>query len=449
MTQAFKLPELGEGVESGEVISVLVKQGDAISDGDSVLELESEKATAEVPFDAEGTVTEVHVSEGDTVKPGDTLLTYEPAGGKEKSEAAEESEDEAAEKVPQEKPEGKDKTEAEEESAEEEEQAREAPEEAEEEEAEPEEPQPDAARAVGAVMATPSVRRLARALGVNIHAVEGTGPHGRILEADVKAFVRELLQTGADGARQGVSPVRGDAPDYDDFGPVRRKRMNAVRRTTAKHMAEIWTASPRVTNFDQADFTAIQDARERLAARADKVSLSAILVKLVARALRAHPKLNATVDMGREQVVVHEYVHVGVAVDTPRGLLVPVVRDADRKDVHQVHEELAALADKARDSKLGAHAMRGGTFTLSNLGGLGGGWFTPIVNVPEVAILGVGRARLQPVYADGAFAPRPLCPLSLSYDHRLVDGADAARFLGALRDAMENPLVSLLEGDST
>ncbi len=464
MSKSFKVPELGEGVESGDVIKVLVEVGDKITEGTGVIEIESQKASAEVPFDDKGTVRKVHVSEGDTVRPGDVILTYDsPEEAESEEKDKEKGEPQEPERShPREGERAKEEAEVEEREAKKpspEAQERALSERArteEEERPEEEEPSlaeeeggPPSAADLGFVMATPSVRRLAREIGVNVHGVEGSGPGGRVLEEDVKAAARRLVQSGGTQVRGPVSRIRGEAPDYDDFGPVRRDKMNAVRRTTALHMAGIWTAVPRVTNFGKADFTAIQDARARLADGGDKISLSAILVRLVAVVLHGHSRLNASVDMDREQVVLHDYVHVGVAVDTPRGLLVPVVRDADRKDVRTVHRELAALADKARASKLGAEAMRGATFTLSNLGGLGGGWFTPIVNAPEAAILGVGRARMEPVWIDGSFQPRPMCPLSLSYDHRLVDGADAARFLLGLVDAMENPLVAVLQGEPT
>ncbi|MFW5856326.1 MAG: dihydrolipoamide acetyltransferase family protein [Planctomycetota bacterium] len=460
MAKQFKLPELGEGVDEGEVVLVLVNEGDTVSDGDGVIEVESDKATAEVPIDADGKVTEVHVAEGDTVRPGDPILSYEPGGGEgdesdgETSEAA--SDEEKDKQDGKEKPEKrsgkkkKEKTKSQRQS--EDKESPPAEDEAPEDEAdESEEDTPDALQARGAVMATPSVRTLARELGVNIHAVEGSGPSGRILEDDVKAFARRLVQAGG-GPRGEVSPLYGEAPDYDEYGPVRRERMNGIRRTTAKRMAAIWPAVPRVTNFEKAAFGAVEDVRARLADRGGtKVSLTAILVKLIAQALKAHPKLNASVDVDRQQVVYHDAVHMGVAVDTARGLLVPVVKDADRKGVTAIHDQLAGLADRARDGKLPAEAMQGATFTLSNLGGLGGGWFTPIVNAPEVAILGIGRARTEPVWDDGegAFRPAPLCPLSLSYDHRLVDGADAARFLGGFVDMLEHPLLTLLQGETT
>jgi pyruvate dehydrogenase E2 component (dihydrolipoamide acetyltransferase) len=297
-------------------------------------------------------------------------------------------------------------------------------------------------------MATPSVRKLARELGVNVRAMAGSGPGGRITEHDVKQMAHELIMTGSGSATGALSPYLGEAPSFDAYGPVRYEKMNAIRRETAKHMAASWSAIPHVTNFDKADFSQVTAAREALAAvNGRKVGLTAILLKVLARALRVHPRFNACIDMDRQQIMYREYVNIGVAADTPRGLLVPVIRNVDTKDVKIIHEELADKAERARAGKLPPEEMQGGGFTLSNLGGLGGGWFTPIIHAPEVAILGVGTARTEALYEDGEWKPRSLCPLSLSYDHRLIDGADAARFLRWFVGALENPLIALLEGD--
>ena len=291
------------------------------------------------------------------------------------------------------------------------------------------------------VPAAPSVRRLARELGVDITRVEGSGPAGRISPDDVKAFAKAVVT----GAAAGGGPMPMPLPDFSRWGEIERQPMTNIRRKTAERMAHAWATIPHVVQHDVADITALEALRKRYAPQAEaaggKLTLTAIALKAVAAALQRFPQFNASVDMAGEAVILKRYVHIGVAVDTERGLLVPVIRDADRKGIVELSVELAALSEKAKARKLTLEDMEGGTFTITNLGGIGGTAFSPIVNAPEVAILGMSRARTEAVWLDGAFEPRLMLPLSLSYDHRVIDGADAARFLRWLAEALEQPFV--------
>jgi pyruvate dehydrogenase E2 component (dihydrolipoamide acetyltransferase) len=300
------------------------------------------------------------------------------------------------------------------------------------------------------VPASPSTRRLARELGVEIARVPGSGPAGRISAEDVKAHVRrQNLEARQAPAASGPAPG-APLPDLSQWGPVERQSMSKVRRLTAERLSHSWATIPQVTQFDKADVTDLEGWRKQYGKKAEaaggKLTPTAVVLKLVAAALRLYPQFNASVDMARQEVVYKDYCHVGVAVDTDRGLLVPVIRDVDRKNIVQLSVELGAIAEKARTRKLTPEDMQGGCFTISNLGGIGGTGFTPIINPPEVAILGVARHATEAVYVDGQLQPRLMLPLSLTYDHRLIDGADGARFLHWLVEALQNPFLVLLEG---
>jgi pyruvate dehydrogenase E2 component (dihydrolipoamide acetyltransferase) len=308
--------------------------------------------------------------------------------------------------------------------------------------------QPEAPRM--AAPATPSVRRLARELGVDINQVPGSGPGGRISMEDVKNYVRQL-NVEAERAR----PVTAEAPalplpDFTKWGEVEREAMSNVRRTTARRLAQAWSTIPHVTNFDKADITQLEQLRKRYAGKAEaaggKLTVTAIILKVAASALKVFPKFNASLDMANQEIVYKKYYHIGVAVDTDRGLLVPVIRDVDRKNIIELSVELTQIAEKARNRKVSLEDLEGGTFTITNLGGIGGTNFAPIINPPDVAILGIARASKEPVFNDGGFEPRLMLPLSLSYDHRLIDGADAARFLRWVVEALEQPFLLTLEG---
>jgi len=302
------------------------------------------------------------------------------------------------------------------------------------------------------VAASPSVRRLAREIGVDVNEVPPTGPDGRVTVEDVKGYARQMhVDMGGTAPLRPLGGVPAlPLPDFARWGEIERQPLSTVRRRTAENMAYAWVTAPQVTQFDQADITDLDKLRKqygpRVEAAGGKLTVTAILVKVVAAALRKFPQFNATLDMANHEVILKHYCHIGVAVETERGLLVPVLRDADTKNLTEIARDLQGLADRARTRKTTLDEMQGGSFTISNLGGIGGTGFTPIVNVPEVAILGVSRARVEPVYADGRFEPRLMLPLALSYDHRLIDGADAARFLRWVAEALEQPFLLFLEG---
>jgi pyruvate dehydrogenase E2 component (dihydrolipoamide acetyltransferase) len=297
----------------------------------------------------------------------------------------------------------------------------------------------------GSVPAAPSTRRYARELGLEVGQVPGSGPGGRISVDDVKAHARNVISGAASGGPRAVT-----LPDFSKWGEVDRQPMRAIRRKTAERMATAWASVPHVTQGDKADITDLEALRQKYAKRVEgaggKLTITAIALKVVASALKVFPQFNASIDLGSEEVVLKRYVHIGVAVDTEAGLLVPVIRDVDRKNIVQISTELQTLAEKAKARKLSLDEMEGGSFTISNLGGIGGTYFTPIVNVPEVAILGMSRSVTEPVWKDGAFVPRLMMPLSLSYDHRLIDGADAIRFVRWVAEALEQPFVMSLQG---
>lgn len=418
MSMQIKLPALGEGIDEGQVVSLLVKVGDTVSSGQGLIEVESGKATVEVPAEQAGTVSSIKVKEGDTIHPGDVIAVLETEDGADESQKKKTPPDKQKRVVaPEEKVEP----------------APPKPEPEPEESAEDGELEKKSSAAkAGLVMATPSVRKLARELGIDARKLNGSGPGGRITEDDVKKAVRAYIGGTGEGA------------EYDSFGAIHHEKMNAIRLETAKQMANSWQTVPQVTNFDKADVSLLEDARKRLAENGgEKIGITAIIVKALGKSLQKHPKLHALLDLDRREIVYREYVNISVAVDTPRGLLVPVIRNVETKSMQEIQQELAELAGQARAGKLKPEALQGGGFTLSNLGGLGGAWFTPIVNAPQTAILGVGQAKKE--FVDVSTL-RPMLPLSLSYDHRLVDGADAARFLRTLINMLENPLLALLEG---
>lgn len=424
MSIEFKLPELGENITKATVVGVLVGVGDQLKDGQPVLELETDKAVLEVPSDVAGRVTAVHVKSGDEVSIGQLLLSLEAA-----TEAA-------ATAAPSAAAEAKPAVTA----------PVAAPPSAQPASpvAQPVAAEPAEVKSAGEAAAAPSVRRFARELGVEVGNVDGTGAAGRVTIDDVKTYVR---QGGL--AAAASQPVAAPLPDFSKWGAVQREKMSNVRRATARAMAQSWSA-PMVTQFDKADITELEQMRKQFGPRAEaagaKLSPTAILLKVAAAALKRFPQFNASLDLANEEVVYKQYVHIGVAVDTDRGLLVPVIRDVDQKNVIQLAVELNQMAQKARERKLGLDDMQGATFTISNLGGIGGTAFTPLVNSPEVAILGVSRSSTEPVYVDGQFQPRLMMPLSLTYDHRLIDGADGARFIRWICEALEKPFLLMLEG---
>ena len=423
----FRLPELGEGIESGQVIEVLVAPGDRVSLEQPLLEVETDKAAVEIPSPADGTVTDVLVSAGDTVAINDVLVRIESdSDGKEPT--PEELEAPAA------VDETEDKTPAEAEKP-----AQEAKPAEEEEKPSPKRaPRADDAAPSGPlkVAAAPSVRRLARELGVSLSSVTGSGPRGRLLERDVKAHAKAIITSAA----SAPAPAEPDLPDFSRWGETVTESFSTVRKLTAERLTRAW-AAPHVTQFDKADATRLEELRglnkEKVSEAGGNLTVTAILVKALSLALSEFPKFNSSIHMGSRTIVYKKYINIGVAVDTERGLLVPVIRDVDKKDVTRISVELTDISSRAREKRLSADRLRGGSFTITNLGGIGGTFFTPVLNPPEVAILGVSRSSLEPAYADGEFVPRFMLPLSLSYDHRIIDGAEAARFLRWLCEMLE------------
>lgn len=463
MATEFKLPELGENIEEAQVVSVLKGEGDSVEAEEAIIEVETEKAVMEVPAPSAGTIASMKVGEGDTIKVGDVVCTIEAGAGggaaaQEKAEAPEAAESEEA-------------GEAEEAEAAADEKRAEArveagsgaweggesvgkaggqPEQAPAEpgaEAKPEEaetPAPSGERIP--VFASPSVRRFAREIGVDITSVEGTGPGGRISEADVKRYART---TGGNGAVTTGRVAAPPLPNFEAEGPVERKAMSMIAKKTAQQMALCWSLIPHVTLHDDIDSTDLeafrQNSRKQYEKEGGKLTPTALLIKAVVAALQRFPSLNSSLDAPKQEIVYKRYYHIGVAADTPRGLVVPVIRHADRKGLGEIAAELTEMADRARSGKLAIEEMQGATFSITNLGGIGCGYFTPIVNHPEVAILGVGTAKNQPVERDGQFVSRLMMPVSLSFDHRVVNGADGARFLRWLKNAIENPLTALMD----
>jgi len=444
----FKLPELGENIHQGDLVRLMVSPGEQISAGQPVMELETDKAVVEVPSSVAGTITKVLVKQGEKIKVGQVIFTLAPGATTtaqpQPPSRSDQSDGEEARRTFQAAIQSEGKSE--------------------EQALPPEQPRIptvhtfsmplDLNRSAGVehrdpVPAAPHVRRLARELGVDIHNVPGTGPGGRISEDDVKTYAKNLLASAAGGGLP-THLRQPKLPDFSHWGKIERVSMRGVRRKTAEHMWEAWTSIPHVTQNDKADITELEQLRARFAPKAaeagGKMTVTAIALKVCASALKIFPQFNASIDMEQEQIVYKQYINIGVAVDTDRGLLVPVIRDVDKKNIVELAAELTQLSKKAREKKLSPNDMEGGTFTITNLGGIGGTGFSPIVNHPEVAILGLSRSSMEPVWMNGKFEPRMVLPLSLSYDHRLIDGADAARFLRWIAEAFEQPFLLSVQG---
>jgi len=438
----IKLPGLGENIKSGTVVAIKVKVGDAVVKDQPIVELETEKAVLEVPADKSGVVSSIPIKEGMEVMVDQVLIVLAATGA--------ETAPKPAEPLPQAKPQP---------PAEPVKPA--APVESKPGADAPAAVQPTAASAAPIIPASPekgvpapaapSVRRFAREIGVDIHKVKGSGPNGRISIEDVKSYSKMLHEQYSSAPASGGTVIAAaPLPDFSKWGGIVREPMTKVREKTATHLSSAWATIPHVTQFDRADITEMEQLRKQFAPKAEsaggKLTMTAILLKIIAAALKVFPQFNASVDMASREIVYKKYVNIGVAVDTDRGLLVPVIRDVDKKNIVQLAVELNEIAKKARDKKLTLDDMQGGNFTISNLGGIGGTAFTPIINAPEVAILGVSRARMEPVYVNDEFVPRLILPLSLSYDHRLIDGADAARFTRWVVESIEQPFKIVLEG---
>jgi pyruvate dehydrogenase E2 component (dihydrolipoamide acetyltransferase) len=454
-----RIPEISENVKSGKIVSVLVQVDDLIEVDDVLVEFETEKALVEIPSTVKGKVTEMLAKVGDEMRVGDVIARVDTESqasdkGEQKGEPAETAEEEAALEEPAEAPQAQKPAEERAESrpkekapVEEPEKPQVAPEPSEEEGKDVDRP-----AAGGPAPASPSVRRFARELGIDIHAVNASGPGGRITEADVKAYIKkgerpERKATVQDTAAAGYREP--SLPDFSRWGDIETVALEAVRRITAANMSTAWRTVPHVTQFDQADITGLQEFikknAEKVSRSGGRLTVTAVIAKVCAEALKKFARFNSSIDTTNEQLIFKKYVHIGIAADTPRGLLVPVVRNADQKSISQLAAEIADLADRARNKKLKPDEMEGGTFTISNQGGIGGVNFTPIVFWPQAAILGVSRASVAPKYIDGEFKPHSMLPLALSFDHRIIDGADAARFLRWLCECLEHPFTMVLD----
>ena len=421
MANAFKLPDLGEGIHEGEVLAVLVSVGDKVKEGDPILEVETDKAAVEIPSPYTGTVSEIMVKPGDTVKVGDILITFGDGEViKEEKKKAEEPSVKKAEKK-------------------------------EEKEGEKEPPR----KAAGPVPASPATRRLARELGVDLQEVPPTGPGGLVTAEDVRAFAEkgEKKEAAAEAREVKVETPSAEVkipalPDFSKWGPVERVPLRSVRKATAKQMTIAWSQIPHVHNQDWVDTTKLEAFRKRhkaeIESKGGKLTLTVFALKAAATALKTYPNFNASIDTASGDIIIKNYFHLGVAVNTENGLIVPVIRDVDRKSITDLAIELNDLVTRTRERKATLEEMQGGTFTITNVGPMGGGFFAPIINYPQVAILGMGTASMQPVVREDGdnghkIVPRLMMPVVLCIDHRVLDGADAIRFLKVIIDALEDP----------
>ncbi len=435
MAIEFKLPEVSDGVKTVDIAEIKVKAGDVISKNQVVMDLETEKAVVELECPHAGTVAKVLVSAGQTVAIGTPLLSIEPGAAAVVVQAASSSAPVAPTAAPASKP------------------ATSAP---------PASPKaavtaaaPAAAQQSAAsdnrppAPAGPATRRLARDLGVDLYQVNGSGPGGRITQEDVQDYVKNILEGRASAASGGGLIATPPLPDFSQFGPVERQAQNKIAKVSATNLSMAWQTIPHVTQHDLIDITELEDARKRfgdtLGKNGPKVTMTAIVMKALIPALKAFPHVNASLDSAKGELVLKQYYNIGCAVDTPNGLLVPVVKNVDQKSIVQIAADLADLAARAREKKLKPDEMSGATFTITNLGGIGGTGFTPIVNWPEVAILGMSRSRTELKLQGGAVVERLMLPLSLSYDHRVINGADGARFVAKLGSLLNDFFALLAE----
>jgi len=416
----FKLPKLGEGADSGVVVNLFIKEGDTVAKDQTVLELESEKAVASIPSNVAGTVTKVHVKAGDKISVGARIFSVGEGGASAAPAAPVATAPAAAPSAPV---------------------------------------APAAAAPVAlptaaytplpssgaAPVASPSLRKVIFDLGIDAARVRGSGRGGRIELGDLKNYVAYLQSVAFAPKEAGAAPAPkalAEQIDFSKWGPVVKKPMTSLRKTIARRMTENSNAIPHVTQFDDVDITGLLELRKKYVAEYEKngakLTVTALVLKGVAAALARHPIFNSSIDEVSDEIVLKEYIHLGIAVDTEAGLLVPVIRDVNKKSVLQLSKELEELGAKARDRKVSPDDLRGGSFTISNLGAIGGGYFTPIINKPEVAILGLGRGAAKPVVRDGKIESRTLMPISVSYDHRVIDGGNAARFVVDLLASIQN-----------
>ena len=420
-----KLPKLGEGADSGVVVNIFVKEGDTIAKDQAIMDLENEKAVASIPSTAAGVVTKVYVKAGDRISAGQKILSVggdAPAAAAPAPAAAPKP---AAKKVAA--------------------QAAPEPVAVEDDSADIEEEVSTAT-----IATSPSIRKMAREFGIHLGKIRGSGSGGRIVSADVRAYIQRLMKAAAKPATVAAAAAAPAKPaavqiDFSQWGPILKKPVTPLRKVIARRMSESWSSVARVTQFDDIDFTRLGELRKKFApayeAKGVKLTLTPFVLAAVAGTLRKHSIFNSSLDEVASEIILKEYIHLGIAVDTDQGLMVPVIRDVDKKSLFDLAKELELLAARARDRKISADEMKGGTFTISNQGAIGGAHFTPIINLPEVAILGLGRGALKPVVRDGKVEVRMMTPMALSYDHRVIDGGSAARFtvdlLAAFHDFKE------------
>jgi len=420
MKKEIKIPDIAENVEKGLIAGVLVSKGDKVKKEQPLVEIETDKATTDIPSDYDGVVDEVKVSQGDEVSVNEVIMIIEVEESEDMGDKYQDDSDKI--KETRERKSGE-KTQKEETTG----------------QADKKEEIEVEGKNLEDIPASPSVRRLARELDVDISRIEGSGPGGRITKEDVESY----------SEKGGVSrkEVKTELPDFSKWGPVSKEKMNNIRRVTAQSLSKAWQTVPHVTQFDEADITKLEEFRkkhlEKIEKKGGKLTVTSLLLKIAGFALQKFPQFNASIDMDNQEIIYKHYYHIGVAADTEQGLLVPVVRDVNKKSLADLSVELSDLAKKARNKELSLDEMQGGNFTISNLGGIGGTGFTPIVYAPQVAILGVSRSKYQPVWNGEEFEKRMFIPLSLSYDHRLIDGADAARFLRWICDVIEDPYAML------
>jgi pyruvate dehydrogenase E2 component (dihydrolipoamide acetyltransferase) len=433
MKKEIKVPDIAESVQTGMITSVLVKKGDHVSVDQPVVEIETDKASTDIPSPFEGVVDEIKVKEGDEVKVNQVIMILETDEKEDKTDKEPEKEEDDQERKEKDEDSPKDKEQVKETDQPKEEKKKDGKK---EEDVKEEESPDEKKRHPSLIPAAPSVRRMARELNVDLAEVKGSGPGERITAEDVSRHSDE-----PQGKTEKEAKPEVQMPDFSKYGPVKHEKVQTIRRITAENVTRSWQNIPHVTHFDEADITGLENFREQSQSGFEKqgvkLTVTAILLKITGFALQKFPRFNASLD--GEEIIFKQYYNIGVAVDTPRGLLIPVIRDVHSKSLLQLAKELDELAQKARDKKISPDDLQGGNFTISNLGGIGGTAFTPIILPPQVAILGVSRAKFQPVYEGDELQKRMVLPLSLSYDHRVIDGADGARFLRWICDVVEDP----------
>ncbi len=416
-----KLPKLGEGADSGVVVNIFVKEGETVANGQAIIELENEKAVASIPSTAAGKVEKIFVKNGDRISVGQRLIAVAGEGQPSSAPAAAPkpaAKRPAAPAAPSSQPED-----VEEEAAF-------------EDDGEVVNPDP---------VTSPSIRKMARELDIDLHKIRGSESGGRIVVTDLRNYIHRLMVAAARASKgRPGAPAKAPAEqiNFAQWGPIVKRPLTPLREVISRRMLESWNSVARVTQFDEADFTTLNELRKKFGAayeaKGAKLTLTPLILKAVAATLKKHQVFNASLDEVANEIIVKEYIHLGIAVDTDQGLMVPVIRDVDKKSVLDLAKELEQLAAKARDRKISAEEMKGGTFTISNQGAIGGGHFTPIVNKPEVAILGIGRGAMKPVVRGDKIEARMMTPLALSYDHRVIDGGAAARFMVDLVSALQD-----------